>query len=172
MSVSRRRIAGWTLGVLVAAALAGEGCSHGPKPTAEPAPGPAEGTHAAARAHREAKDTKDPKPATEPSASDGVVTGSSTTAAADSSSKKPVVPTLTAAQAKELEFLSKNDVEATETMLKGVDASKLDADRSQKYQIAKGFLADAITARAQQDWMKAAQLATKAKMLAEQVTGP
>ena len=166
MHVSRRWIANRMLAALVAgAALVGQGCSHAPKPAEAGSPEAAPAHTAAARSHKEAKPAA---AATAPGT--GVVAGSSTTAAPDSTQKPPVVPTLTPSQAKELELLSKNDLEAAQGILNGLDASKLDADHAQKYQIAKGFVADAVTARAQQDWMKAAQLATKAKVLAEQLS--
>jgi len=144
---------------LLGAALTAAGCSHAPKPSAE-APEAGEATKHAAASHA--------KPAAPPS--DGVVSGSSTSAPADST-KAQVLPQLTPAQAKEMDLLSKNNVDAARTMLNSIDATKLDTDQTRKYEIAKGFVNDAVTARAQQDWMRAAQLATKAKLLAEELTG-
>jgi len=163
MAFSRRWIA--NLGLCAALATAGAwgaGCSHAPKAVAEPAPPPAKpAAHAAAHPTHKAV-----------APDEGVVAGSSSTAASDSSQKAPVVPKLTPAQAKEMELLSKNNVDAAQTLLNTVDPAKLDVDHKQKYEIAKGMLDDAITARAQEDWMKAAQLSTKAKVLAEQLTAP
>jgi len=155
MDRTGRLLAAGLLGV----ALAAGGCSHAPKPSADAAEAGEASKHAAAN-HA--------KPAAP--ASDGVVSGSSTSAPADST-KAQVLPQLTPAQAKEMDALSKNNVDAARTMLTGIDATKLDTDHARKYEIAKGFLNDAVTARAQQDWMRAAQLATKAKLLAEELTG-
>lgn len=140
----------------VLVALAAAGCSHAPKPSAETGEAP---RHAVAHA----------KPAAT-TAAGGVVSGSSTSAPADSTQAK-VLPTLTPAEAKEMEALSKTNVDAARAMLAGIDPAKLDAEHAQKFEIAKGFLNDAVAARGQQDWQRASQLATKAKLLAEALTG-
>ncbi len=162
MHATRRGIAK-SLGIalLVGAGMWGAGCSHAPKPAADAGAAPAPHAPAAHAAH------KAPVPPAQ-----GVVTGSSTAAATDTTQKAPVVPRLTPAQEKEMDLLSKNNVDAAQAALATLDPAKLDADKKQKYQIAKGMLDDAITARAQQDWMKAAQLSTKAKILAEELTSP
>jgi hypothetical protein len=150
----------WIALALLASAVAG-GCSHAPKPSAEAGGAADAPKHAAARA----------KPAT-PTAppSGGVVSGASTSAPVDSTQSK-VLPTLTPAEAKEMEATTKTNVDAARTMLSGIDATKLDTDHARKYEIAKGLLNDAVAARTQQDWTRASQLATKAKLLAEELTG-
>jgi hypothetical protein len=148
----------WIALALGACAVA-SGCSHAPKPSAEAGGGADPPKHVAAHA----------KPATAPP-SGGVVSGASTSAPADSTQAK-VLPTLTPAEAKEMEATTKTNVDAARTMLAGIDATKLDTDHARKFEIAKGLLSDAVAARTQQDWTRASQLATKAKLLAEELTG-
>ena len=164
------------------------GCSHKPKAVVEPAPAqvstdvdttqanPPEprkpSTSKKKTAHAPAPATPAaaaPAPAVTPN--DGVVAGSSTSAPVDTvSTRKEVVPQLTEAERRELEKTSREQIEAARTKLSSLDAAKLDADKQRKLLIAQGFLADAIAARTQQDWMRASQLATKAKVLADELT--
>jgi hypothetical protein len=151
--------------ILLCGALALAGCSHAPKPTAEPV----DGTHGAAAAHP----VKRP-PVAKPGdpAAGAVVGGSSTSAPAlpDTARTPPVVPQLSSEEAKALEKSSREQIDAALQKLATVDATKLDTDKQQKLQIAQGFLKDAVDARKQQDWMRASQLATKARLLADELT--
>ena len=145
------------------AALLLAGCSHAPKPAADSA---ASDTTAGGRS---AGPVKPRRPAA-PNAG-AVVAGSSTSAPAalDTVTAPALVPQLSSEEAKELERSSREQIETARLRLAGLDASKLDADRQRKLQIAQGFLADAVAARAQQDWMRASQLATKARVLADEL---
>ena len=100
-----------------------------------------------------------------------VVAGSSTSAPADTTVKAPaaVVPQLPPDERRDLEKSSREQIEVARVHLAGLEAAKLDADQQRKLQIAQGFLSDAISARAKQDWMRASQLATKARLLAEEL---
>ena len=174
--------------VLVLALFAG--CSHAPKPTAvEPAEAGADTTARQPSAAAPAKKTSSskkktatavkppaPKPAptapapAPPEPNAGVVAGSSTSAPVDTSAAhKEVVPQLSADERRELEKTSREQIDAARTKLAALDAGKLDSDKQKKLLIAQGFLADAIAARGQQDWMRASQLATKAKVLADEL---
>jgi signal transduction histidine kinase len=168
-------------------ALALCSCSHGPKPTAEvtatadtlaapdtvaAAPAAKKATHPKKpRTSEKAVATKPaaPPPAPEPNA--GVVSGSSTSAPVDTvSTRKEVVPQLSEEERKQLEKSSREQIDAARAMLSALDAAKLDAEKQRKLLIAQGFIADALAARTQQDWMRASQLATKAKVLADELT--
>ena len=168
------------------------GCSRAPKPVAEAvaAPdttviadsaavedttrtNPPEPKKAAQKPKRTATvvTPKPPAPAPVTTPNDGVVAGSSTSAPVDTvSTRKEVVPQLTADERRELEKTSREQIDAARTLLSSLDAAKLDAEKQRKLLIAQGFLADAIAARAQEDWMRASQLATKAKVLADELT--
>jgi hypothetical protein len=107
-------------------------------------------------------------PAPEPNS--GVVSGSSTSAPVDTvKSRNAVVPQLSADERRELEKTSREQIDAARTRLASLDATKLDTDKQRKLLIAQGFLNDAIAARTQQDWMRASQLATKARVLADEL---
>jgi hypothetical protein len=122
---------------------------------------------------------KEPRPAPAPAAAapapepnSGVVAGSSTSAPVDTAkARKAVVPQLTDEERRELEKSSREQIDAARTRLASLEASKLDSEKQRKLLIAQGFLADAIAARGQQDWMRASQLATKARVLADELTG-
>jgi hypothetical protein len=166
------------------------GCSHGPKPTADSAQPAASGAAEAAPAagsspepapakkanHKSKPKTVAAKPTPPPAApppepNAGVVAGSSTSAPVDTTVARPeVVPQLSADERRELEKSSREQIDAARTKLSALDAAKLDADKQRKLLIAQGFLADAIAARTQQDWMRASQLATKAKVLADELS--
>ncbi len=138
------------------------GCSHAPKPDADSAE---EGrTAASPRARRTPRPPSDPK-------AGAVVAGSSTSApaVADSAKAPSVVPQLSTAEAKELEKNSREQIDAALLKLGALDASKLDPEKQRKLQIAQGFLKDAAAARTEQDWMRASQLATKARLLADEL---
>ena len=154
------------LAVLLGALLLA-GCSHAPKPAVEAAPeeGKSPGTtHATKRPPA-------PKPPGEASVG-AVVGGSSTSAPAppDTARVVAVVPQLSSEEAKELEKSSREQIDAALQKLATVDATKLDPDKQRKLEIAQGFLKDAVEARKQQDWMRASQLATKARVLADELT--
>ena len=146
-------------------ALALAGCSHAPKPNAEAIP--EEGKNAGTtRARRPAA----PRP---PEATVGAVGGGSSTsapAAPDTARAASVVPQLSSEEAKALEKSSREQIDTALQKLAGIDATKLDADKLRKLEIARGFLKDAVDARTQQDWMRASQLATKARVLADELT--
>jgi PBP1b-binding outer membrane lipoprotein LpoB len=165
------------------------GCSHKPKAVVEPAPAqvstdvdttqsnPPEPRKAPSSSKKKTAHAQAPaKPAAPPPApaatpNDGVVAGSSTSAPVDTvSTRKEVVPQLTEGERRELEKTSREQIDAARTKLSSLDAAKLDADKQRKLLIAQGFLSDAIAARTQQDWMRASQLATKAKVLADELT--
>jgi len=164
------------------------GCSHKPKAVVEPAPAqvsvdddttqsnPSEArktsTSKKKTAHAQAPKPAPPAPAPPAAApNDGVVAGSSTSAPVDTvSTRKEVVPQLSADERRELEKTSREQIDAARTKLSSLDAAKLDVDKQRKLLIAQGFLNDAIAARTQQDWMRASQLATKAKVLADELT--
>jgi hypothetical protein len=111
-----------------------------------------------------------PPPTTPESPAAAVVAGSSTSAPADTSVKAAaVVPQLPPDERRDLEKSSREQIEVARVHLAGLEAAKLDADQQRKLQIAQGFLSDAISARAKQDWMRASQLATKARLLAEEL---
>jgi len=165
---------------LVLAALAVlAGCSHGPKPSADSGAAPVEKPRRTSSRTTHRKETARatppaPKPAPPPPAAPepnaGVVTGSSTSAPPDTASaRKEVVPQLSDEERRDLDKKSRESIEAARTKLSGLDAGKLDAEKQRKLLIAQGFLADAIAARNQQDWMRASQLATKAKLLADEI---
>lgn len=173
MSPVRRLAATIALG----GSLALFGCSHAPKPVAEAAPAD-ETTRGSAAAHTRraapkpipAAPTKPAPvpPAPEPNA--GVVSGSSTSAPVDTvKARNAVVPQLSADERRELEKTSREQIDAARTRLASLDATKLDAEKQRKLLIAQGFLNDAIAARTQQDWMRASQLATKARVLADEL---
>ena len=167
------------------------GCSKAPKPTAAiaapsdtlefgPSPDTTNTAPPAKKAsnHRKrasektvaAKPPPPPAPPPVPEPNAGVVAGSSTSAPVDTvSTRKEVVPQLSAEEIKELEKSSREQIDAARSKLSALDAAKLDAEKQRKLLIAQGFLADAIAARTQQDWMKASQLATKAKVLADEL---
>jgi len=175
-------------GLALLALLAG--CSHKPKAVVEPAPAPVsvdgDTTQANPPEPRKASSSKKktahaqapakpaaPAPAPAPAATpnEGVVAGSSTSAPVDTvSTRKEVVPQLSEGERRELEKTSREQIDAARSKLSSLDAAKLDADKQRKLLIAQGFLADAIAARTQQDWMRASQLATKAKVLADELT--
>ena len=171
---------------VLALALLAFGCSHAPNPAAEAVPvstdtttaNPAEPKKPSATKRKTTAHAAPAKPApaapakpAAPEPNAGVVAGSSTSAPVDTSAaRKEVVPQLSADEARELEKTSREEIEAARTKLSALDATKLDADKQKKLLIAQGFLADAIAARAQQDWMRASQLATKAKVLADELT--
>jgi len=168
------------------------GCSHHPKPSADMTASadtleirPVPDTTAAAPAAKKASHPKKPrasektaavKPATPPAPAApepnaGVVSGSSTSAPVDTvSTRKEVVPQLSEEERKELEKSSREQIDAARSILSGLDAAKLDAEKQRKLLIAQGFIADALAARTQQDWMRASQLATKAKVLADELS--
>ena len=166
------------------------GCSHAPKPVAvEEAiavpdsavvvdttqTNPPEPKKAVAKpkktAHVAPSKPATPAPAPSATPNEGVVAGSSTSAPVDTvSTRKEVVPQLSADEKRELEKTSREQIDAARTLLSALDAAKLDADKQRKLLIAQGFLSDAIAARTQQDWMRASQLATKAKVLADELT--
>jgi hypothetical protein len=151
--------------LVLCCALALAGCSHAPKPGAEAAPEEGKGT-GTTHARRPAA----PKP---PEATAGAVVGGSSTsapAAPDTARAGSVVPQLSSAEAKELEKSSREQIDTALQKLAAVDATKLDADKQRKLEIARGFLKDAVDARTQQDWMRASQLATKARVLADELT--
>ena len=141
------------------------GCSHAPKPNADTGSAD-EGRNAGSPRAR-----RTPRPPSDPNAG-AVVAGSSTSAPAvpDSASAPSVVPQLSTAEAKELEKNSREQIDAALLKLGALDASKLDPEKQRKLQIAQGFLRDAVAARTQQDWMRASQLATKARVLADELT--
>jgi len=151
--------------VVLCGALALAGCSNAPKPTADPAD---EGKNAGTT---HAKRPAAPKPPGDASVG-AVVAGSSTSAPAspDTARAAAVVPQLSSEEAKELEKSSREQIDAALIKLGTLDATKLDADRQRKLEIAQGFLKDAVDARRQQDWMRASQLATKARVLADELT--
>lgn len=148
--------------LVLCCALALAGCSHAPKPNAEAAPDEGKGAGAT-----HAKRPVTPKPA-----AGAVVGGSSTSAPAapDTARAASVVPQLSSEEAKELEKSSREQIDTALQKLATVDATKLDADKQRKLEIARGFLKDAVDARTQQDWMRASQLATKARVLADELT--
>jgi len=167
-------------------ALALCGCSHGPKPTADmtatadtlaapdttaAAPAAKKATHPKKpRTSEKAVAVKPPPPPPAPEPNSGVVSGSSTSAPVDTvSTRKEVVPQLSELERKELEKSSREQIDAARTKLSSLDAAKLDAEKQRKLLIAQGFIADALAARTQQDWMRASQLATKAKVLADEL---
>ena len=151
--------------ILVCGALLLAGCSHAPKP----APDVAEEGKSTGTTH--AKRTVAPKPPAGASVG-AVVAGSSTSAPAvpDTARAASVVPQLSSEEAKELEKSSREQIDAALLKLGTLDATKLDADKQRKLEIAQGFLKDAVDARKQQDWMRASQLATKARVLADELT--
>jgi hypothetical protein len=157
-------------GALLALALAGTlalaGCSHAPKPVADGASSSEEGSaRNTGRTRRPAA-----RPAVVPEPNAGVVSGSSTSAPVDTvKTPNAVVPQLSVDERRELEKTSREQIEAARTRLASLDATKLDAEKQRKLLIAQGFLADAIAARTQQDWMRASQLATKARVLADEL---
>jgi PBP1b-binding outer membrane lipoprotein LpoB len=166
-----RRLGG---ALLIALVLAG--CSHAPKPVSDAAAANEDAPHRNTRTRRTA--AKEPRPAPPPPVAPapvsepntGVVAGSSTSAPVDTAkARNPVVPQLSSDERRELEKSSREQIEAARTRLASLDAGKLDAEKQQKLLIAQGFLADAIAARTQQDWMRAAQLATKARVLADEL---
>lgn len=111
-----------------------------------------------------------PEPTKPESPAAEVVAGSSTSAPADTTVKAAaVVPQLPPDERRDLEKSSREQIEVARVHLAGLEAAKLDADQQRKLQIAQGFLSDAISARAKQDWMRASQLATKARLLAEEL---
>ena len=149
------------------AAFALAGCSHAPKPTADAADeGHNAGTSGTSTAPRPKRPAA-PKPS-EPAK----VGGSSTSAPAppDTAKAAAVVPQLSSEEAKELEKSSREQIDAARQKLGTLDATKLDVDKQRKLEIAQGFLKDAVDARTQQDWMRASQLATKARVLADELT--
>jgi hypothetical protein len=152
--------------IVLLGALLLAGCSHAPKPTAEVPPdeGKSPGT-------THAKRPAAPKPPTDASAG-AVVGGSSTSAPAppDTARAVAVVPQLSSEEAKELDKSSREQIDTALQKLATVDATKLDPDKQRKLEIAQGFLKDAVEARKQQDWMRASQLATKARVLADELT--
>src|SRR6185503_11183734 len=81
----------------------------------------------------------------------------------------PIVPQLSEKEKIELERTSREDIDAATARLKSLDEAKLDADRQRKYRIAQGFVDDALAARKGEDWLRASQLATKARVLAEEL---
>ncbi|MEP7027630.1 MAG: hypothetical protein ABI960_03455 [Candidatus Eisenbacteria bacterium] len=159
--------------VRVALALAGvalvfafEGCSHAPRPGTATAEESTPAKHPAPTRPRRA--------AREPAAGVGagaVAAGSSTSprAVPDSTMAPSVVPQLSSTEAKALEKSSREQIDAVLLKLGALDGSRLDSEQQRKLQIAQGFVADAIAARMQQDWMRASQLATKARVLAEEL---
>lgn len=151
--------------VVLLGAILLAGCSHAPKP----APDAAEEGKAPAAPH--AKRPPAPKPPGEANVG-AVVGGSSTSAPAppDTARVVAVVPQLSSEEAKELEKSSREQIDAALQKLATVDAAKLDPDKQRKLEIAQGFLKDAVEARKQQDWMRASQLATKARVLADELT--
>jgi hypothetical protein len=167
---------------VLAFALLAFGCSHAPKPsadvgstdtttstTSEKKTSPAKRKTTAHAAPAKPAPPATTAKAPEPNA--GVVSGSSTSAPVDTTAaRKEVVPQLSTDEARELEKSSREEIDAARTKLSSLDATKLDADKQKKLLIAQGFLADAIAARTQQDWMRASQLATKAKVLADELT--
>jgi len=174
------------LAILLALILCG--CSHHPKPTADmtavadtvdlgPAPDTVFMTQQMVKKASHAKKPRasaakpapaPPPPAPEPNA--GVVAGSSTSAPVDTvTARKEVVPQLSEDERRELEKSSREQIDAARSILSALDAAKLDAEKQRKLLIAQGFIADAIAARTQQDWMRASQLATKAKVLADEL---
>lgn len=176
-----RRALGFALALLLV------GCSHSPKPSADAEAGSSSSTPSSdttmanpreakkspsANKRKTAAHTAKPAPApAPPEPNAGVVSGSSTSAPVDTvSTRKEVVPQLSADERRELEKTSREEIEAARTKLSSLDATKLDTDKQRKLLIAQGFLADAIAARTQQDWMRASQLATKAKVLADELT--
>ena len=149
--------------IALGAVLVLAGCSHAPKPTAE-APVEEGKAPAVARAKRPAA-----KP---PETNAGAMVGGSSTSAPappDSARTAAVVPQLPSAEAKELEKSSREQIDSALQKLASVDATKLDSDQQRKLEIARGFLKDAVDARTQQDWMRASQLATKARVLADEL---
>ena len=151
--------------VFMCVALLLAGCSHAPKPAADAAE---EGKNAGTT---HTKRPAAPKPPAGASVG-AVVAGSSTSAPAlpDTARAASVVPQLSSEEAKELEKSSREQIDAALIKLGTLDATKLDADRQRKLEIAQGFLKDAVDARRQQDWMRASQLATKARVLADELT--
>jgi hypothetical protein len=175
MSPSRRLAVAIGLG----GSLALFGCSHSPKPVAEAGPvdegattrgsGTTHPRRAAPKPVPAAPTKPAPAaPAPEPNA--GVVSGSSTSAPVDTiQTRDAVVPQLSADERRELEKTSREQIDAARTRLASLDATKLDTEKQRKLLIAQGFLNDAIAARTQQDWMRASQLATKARVLADEL---
>jgi hypothetical protein len=174
--------------MLIAFLVLFAGCSHKPKAVVEPGPAqvsvdgdttqsnppeprkPSSSKKKSAHAPAPAKPAA-PAPAPAATPNDGVVAGSSTSAPVDTvSTRKEVVPQLSEDERRELEKTSREQIDAARTKLSSLDAAKLDADKQKKLLIAQGFLNDAIAARTQQDWMRASQLATKAKVLADELT--
>ena len=168
-----RRLA---LTIALGGSLALFGCSHSPKPVAE-AGAADEATRGSAGARTRHAPPKPvpvaPKPVPAvpaPEPNSGVVSGSSTSAPVDTvKSRDAVVPQLSADERRELEKTSREQIDAARTRLASLDATKLDTDKQRKLLIAQGFLNDAIAARTQQDWMRASQLATKARVLADEL---
>ena len=139
-----------------------DGCSHAPRP------GTAEETTPA----KSAAPARPRRPAREPNAGAGAVAAGSSTsprAVPDSTMAPSVVPQLSSTEAKALEKSSREQIDAVLLKLGALDGSRLDSEQQRKLQIAQGFVADAIAARMQQDWMRASQLATKARVLAEEL---
>lgn len=154
--------------------IAAAGCSKSPKPKVEvptaaadtlarpaekdsnlasPAPAPP--------APRKASKPAAPPPAPVPDVG-GVQTGSSTSSPA-------VVPQLSVAEQERLEKEVKAAIEEAQKEIGAIDSTKLDAERSRKYLIAKDFLVQAGSARTRKEYERAQALAIKAKLLAEEI---
>jgi len=193
MRSARERLTAGLLCALGAASFATAGCAHHPKVVA-PAPaladsataasddttlgrnagsiiGPTNGASTATKTRRPpAKPPVPPPVAPEPKPK--VVSGSSTsapTAPDTTAAPVPIVPQLSEKEKIELERTSREDIDAATARLKSLDEAKLDADRQRKYRIAQGFVDDALAARKGEDWLRASQLATKARVLAEEL---
>jgi hypothetical protein len=95
--------------------------------------------------------------------------GGSSSAPATGAAGGPVSPQLTPEQQAQLEREATLAIEQAQSRIDAIDATKLDAERTRKLAIAKDMLTDARGAMERKENQRASSLATKARLLAEEL---